>query len=89
MNEAARIGFGARKHEPVRKVRQKTLHLRDGQAKSWLDQPPSTIVHPGPPHLTVLAELPLPLYTGGNLISDTHLAIEHRAERCSSDADFA
>ena len=59
---------------------------------SWLDQPHATIVHPGPRHLQVLRELLLPLGTGGNLMSDAHLAalaIEHRAELCSSDTDFA
>ena len=59
---------------------------------SWLDQPSATIVHPGPRHLQVLRELLLPLGTGGNLTADAHLAalaIEHRAELCSSDTDFA
>lgn len=59
---------------------------------SWLDQPSVTIVHPGPRHLTVLRELLAPLGTGGNLTSDAHLAaiaIEHGAEICSSDTDFA
>jgi toxin-antitoxin system PIN domain toxin len=59
---------------------------------SWLDQPPATIVHPGPRHLQLLRELLDPLGTGGNLTSDAHLAamaIEHRAELYSSDTDFA
>jgi hypothetical protein len=59
---------------------------------SWLDQPSAVIVHPGPRHLQVLRELLLPLGAGGNLTSDAHLAalaIEHRAELCSSDTDFA
>jgi hypothetical protein len=59
---------------------------------AWLDQTSATIVHPGPRHLPVLRELLLPLGTGGNLTSDAHLAalaIEHGAELCSSDADFA
>lgn len=58
----------------------------------WLDQPSATIVHPGPRHLPLLRELLLPLGTGGNLTADAHLAalaIEHRAELCSSDTDFA
>ena len=58
---------------------------------SWLEQPPATIVHPGPRHLEVVRELLQPLGTGGNLTSDAHLAalaIEHRAELCSSDTDF-
>jgi hypothetical protein len=58
----------------------------------WLEQPSATIVHPGPRHLPLLRQLLLPLGTGGNLTSDAHLAalaIEHGAELCSSDADFA
>jgi toxin-antitoxin system PIN domain toxin len=58
----------------------------------WLEQPSATIVHPGPRHLTVLRELLRPLGTAGNLTSDAHLAalaIEHGAELCSSDTDFA
>jgi uncharacterized protein len=63
-----------------------------GLLASWLDQPSATIVHPGPRHLTVLSELLVPMGTGGNLTSDAHLAalaIEHGAELCSSDTDFA
>ena len=59
---------------------------------SWLDRPSATIVHPGPRHLPVLRELLRPLGTAGNLTSDAHLAalaIEHGAELCSSDTDFA
>ena len=59
---------------------------------SWLDQPSVTVVHAGPRHLRVLRELLLPMGTGGNLTSDAHLAalaIEHGAELCSSDTDFA
>jgi toxin-antitoxin system PIN domain toxin len=59
---------------------------------SWLDQTSATIVHPGPRHLSVLRELLRPLGTGGNLTSDAHLAalaLEHGAELCSSDTDFA
>jgi len=59
---------------------------------SWLDQPSATVVSAGPRHLRILRELLLPLGTGGNLTSDAHLAalaIEHGAELCSSDADFA
>jgi hypothetical protein len=59
---------------------------------SWLDQPSAAIVHPGPRHLPVLRGLLAPLGTGGNLTSDAHLAalaIEHGAELCSTDTDFA
>jgi uncharacterized protein len=59
---------------------------------SWLEQPAAIIVHPGGQHLRVLQDLLGPLGTGGNLTSDAHLAalaIEHGAEVCSCDADFA
>jgi len=59
---------------------------------AWLDQPAATVIHPGPRHLAVLSELLRPLGTGGNLTSDAHLAalaIEHGAELCSCDGDFA
>jgi toxin-antitoxin system PIN domain toxin len=59
---------------------------------SWLDHPSATVVHPGPRHLRILRELLLPMGTGGNLTSDAHLAalaIEHGADLCSSDTDFA
>ena len=58
----------------------------------WLDQPSAAVVHPGPRHLRILQELLLPAGTGGNLTSDAHLAalaVEHGAELCSSDSDFA
>jgi uncharacterized protein len=59
---------------------------------SWLAQPPVTIVHPGPRHAQMLRDILLPLGAGGNLTTDAHLAalaIEHGAELCSSDHDFA
>jgi uncharacterized protein len=59
---------------------------------AWLDQASATIVHPGPRHLSVLRELLQPLGSAGNLTSDAHLAalaIEHGAELCSTDTDFA
>ena len=47
---------------------------------------------PFPDHMKLLLELVRPLGTGGNLTSDAHLAalaIEHGAEVCSTDGDFA
>jgi uncharacterized protein len=58
----------------------------------WLGQSTATIVHPGPRHLALLTELLQPLGTAGNLTSDAHLAaiaLEHDAELCSTDTDFA
>lgn len=59
---------------------------------AWLDQTSAIVVHPGPRHLQILRGLLDPLGTYGNLTSDAHLAalaIEHGAELCSSDTDFA
>jgi len=59
---------------------------------SWLEQPCTTVVHPTDRHSVVLRELLGPLGTAGNLTSDAHLAalaVEHGAELCSCDADFA
>jgi len=60
--------------------------------ESWMAQPCSTVVHPGERHARVLRDLLDPLGTGGNLVSDAHLAalaIEHGATLCSCDNDFS
>jgi len=67
---------------------QEALDLVD----SWLEQPSATVVHPTDRHSSLLRELLAPLGTAGNLASDAHLAalsIEHGAELCSVDSDFA
>jgi toxin-antitoxin system PIN domain toxin len=59
---------------------------------SWLDQPNTTVVHPTDRHTALLRELLVPFGTAANLTSDAHLAalsIEHGAELCSADSDFA
>jgi toxin-antitoxin system PIN domain toxin len=69
-----------------------TVEIAFGLIESWLDQPSTTVIHAGPRHLRILRDLLLPVGTGGNLTSDAHLAalaIEHGAELCSSDHDFA
>jgi toxin-antitoxin system PIN domain toxin len=58
----------------------------------WLEQPVADVVHPGPGHASLLRELLEPTGAAGNLTSDAHLAalaIEHGAELCSGDTDFA
>ena len=60
--------------------------------RSWLDQPPATILHPGPKHLRIMEDILTPLGKGGNLTSDAHLAalaIELGAELHSLDNDFS
>lgn len=64
------------------------LDLIDG----WLAQPVATVVAPTSRHAVVFRALLEPLGVGGNLVSDAHLAalaIEHGAELCSRDNDFA
>jgi toxin-antitoxin system PIN domain toxin len=60
--------------------------------KEWLDHPGVSILHPGPQHVHILCTLLLKTGAGGNLTTDAHLAalaIEHGAQLCSFDHDFA
>lgn len=63
-----------------------------GVVQAILAQPCVAILQPTARHFDVLRELLVPFGTAGNLTSDAHLAaiaIEHGAELCSSDHDFA
>lgn len=58
----------------------------------WLAQPSVVALHPGDDHWRLLHELLADSGTAGNLTTDAHLAalaIEHGAELCSTDSDFA
>ena len=58
----------------------------------WLAQPVATTIQPTERHASHLRELLTPVGAAGNLTSDAHLAalaIEHGAELCSCDTDFA
>ena len=73
---------------------QKTLAVETafGLVNAWLDQPSVTVPEPTAHHFRTLRDLVLPVGTAGNLTSDAHLAalaIEHGAELCSTDTDFA
>jgi hypothetical protein len=60
--------------------------------EGWLAQPVARTVAPTAGHAALLRELLQPLGAAGNLTSDAHLAalaIEHGAELCSCDTDFA
>ena len=60
--------------------------------ESWLGQPSATIVHPTHRHFAILRSLLAAVGTGGDLVSDAHLAalaIEHGCEVVSFDTDFA
>ena len=57
----------------------------------WLGRPQSVVVGPTDRHLALVRSLLADTGTGGNLVSDVHLAalaIEHQATICSFDADF-
>ncbi len=59
---------------------------------AWLERPCATTVAPAAGHPALLRSLLGPLGAAGNLPSDAHLAalaIEHGAELCSCDTDFA
>jgi toxin-antitoxin system PIN domain toxin len=62
------------------------------QVDEWISQPGAIVIHPGPRHAQIMRELLSPLGVAGDLTSDAHLAalaIEHSAELCSADSDFA
>ncbi|MFZ0160180.1 MAG: type II toxin-antitoxin system VapC family toxin [Kineosporiaceae bacterium] len=61
------------------------------QVEDWLAAPGAQIVAPTARHPQILAELIEHVGTGGNLVTDAHLAAlarEHRAEIVSYDRDF-
>lgn len=61
------------------------------QVGEWLSAPGAVTVGPTPRHADILADLLMPLGTGGNLVNDGHLAalaVEHRATIVSYDSDF-
>jgi uncharacterized protein len=63
-----------------------------GHIRSWLERPQVEILQPGPRHLDLLESLMQDARASGSLATDLHLAalaIEHRAELCSNDADFS
>ncbi|HEX7681912.1 MAG TPA: type II toxin-antitoxin system VapC family toxin [Thermoanaerobaculia bacterium] len=62
-----------------------------GHLRSWLEQPQTRIIHPGPRHLDLVQDLAVSVGVTGDMTTDLHLAalaIEHQAELHSNDADF-
>lgn len=58
----------------------------------WLSAPAATVIHPTSRHFAVLRGLLVEAGTAGNLTNDAHLAaiaIEHGAQICTFDRDFA
>jgi uncharacterized protein len=62
------------------------------RVRAWLAQPAALVVDPTTRHFDVLASLLVETGTGGNLVSDAHLAaiaVEHDASIVTFDTDFA
>jgi hypothetical protein len=73
---------------------QRPISVRDAvqMVHNWLAHPGVAVIQPGPHHARILTDLVLKVGTAGNLTTDAHLAalaIEHNAELCSADRDFA
>lgn len=69
------------------------LPVEDALARlrAWTEQPVAVLVEATPRHLDILAGLLTEVGTGGNLVSDAHLAalaLEHDATVVSYDHDF-
>jgi len=67
-------------------MEQAVRHIR-----SWLEQPQTRIIQPGPQHLDLVEDLARRARITGELTTDLHLAalaIEHQAELHSNDDDF-
>lgn len=68
-------------------VSEATTHIRE-----WVQCPMGIIVEPTSAHMDIISGLLAETGTGGNLVSDAHLAalaIEHEATLVSYDRDFA
>src|SRR5262249_5646071 len=77
-----------------RQVFSSPLSIDDAIAvvDSWLDQPNATVLTSSDEHWTILREILASAGASANLTTDAHLAaltIEHGAELCSTDGDFA
>ena len=62
-----------------------------GRVEAWTRAAPAVIAHPTHRHLEVLGGLLAQVGTGGNLVSDAHLAalaLEHNATVVTYDRDF-
>lgn len=59
--------------------------------RSWLSLPHVQVLDPGPRHLEILEESLRQAGTGGNLVTDAHIAaiaLEYQAQVQSNDVDF-
>lgn len=76
------------------RVFPRPLNVRDALSvvDAWCARPQVVQLQPGEDHWRILRDLLSASGTAGNLTTDAHLAalaIEHGAELCSTDADFA
>ena len=58
----------------------------------WFSSPTVSPLNPGPQHIAILRNMLAAAGTGGDLVTDAHiaaLAVEHQAEVHSNDSDFA
>jgi hypothetical protein len=63
-----------------------------GDVRSWLARPQVVVIQPGKRHLDLLEQMMVHGSATGTHSTDAHLAaiaIEHQAELCSNDTDFA
>lgn len=68
-----------------------TLDQAMDRVDAWLGAAPAVVVEPTVLHASVVRNLLAPLGTGGNLVSDAHLAalaLEHHCAIVSFDNDF-
>ena len=62
-----------------------------GYVSQWFEAPHVAPIEPGPDHLALLLRNLVAAGSGGNLVTDAHiaaLAMEHQAEVHSADTDF-
>lgn len=72
--------------------RPATVDEAAGDVRRWLSAPAATEVGPQPNHAETLLRLLRESGTGGNLVTDAHLAalaLEHRARIATFDRDLA
>jgi len=89
---AVTLGYVRITTHPAILARPLTVKLACDHARSWLGQPQVSVLHPGDRHAAIVCGLLEAIGLAGNLTTDAHLAalaIEHQAELCTTDADFA
>ena len=62
-----------------------------GHVRSWLEQPPVQLIHPGPDHVRHVLKLLEGLGTAGNLVTDAQMAalvMDHNAVLHTAETDF-